>query len=173
MHDPSADPPPGTGVPGSEPEAPPRYWIDRLDGDEDLTGVLAVEAETFTNPWTRDMYAWELQNRSVCHIYVVRMQDCPVAGFCAFWLVVDEIHINNVAVRPRFRGHGIGTALMHYVLAEAKRLGARRATLEVRSSNEAARRLYERLGFYVAATRRSYYTQPVEDALILWRDDPS
>jgi ribosomal-protein-alanine N-acetyltransferase len=59
------------------------------------------------------------------------------------------------------------------VLDEAKRLGARRATLEVRAGNAGARRLYERLGFYVAGTRRNYYTNPVEDALILWRDDPS
>ena len=151
--------------------APPRYWIDRLQDDRDLDGVLDVESESFTNPWTREMYAWELQNRSVCHIYVVRMDECPVAGFCAFWLVFDEIHINNVAVRPRFRGGGIGTALLRHVLGEARHLGARRATLEVRASNEAARRLYERLGFYVAATRRHYYTNPVEDALILWRDE--
>jgi ribosomal-protein-alanine N-acetyltransferase len=101
------------------------------------------------------------------------MHDHPVAGFCAFWLVFDEIHINNVAVRPQFRGRGIGTTLMHHVLAEGRELGARRATLEVRASNEAARRLYERLGFYVAATRRNYYTNPVEDALILWRDESS
>jgi ribosomal-protein-alanine N-acetyltransferase len=101
---------------------------------------------------------------------VVRTADCPVAGFCAFWLVFDEIHINNVAIRPQFRGRGIGTALMRHVLVEAGRLGARRATLEVRASNVEARRLYERLGFYVAATRRNYYTHPVEDALILWRD---
>lgn len=171
MPDRSADPPPGAGVRGEAAGAPPRYWIDPLQGDQDLDGVLDVESESFTNPWTREMYAWELQNRSVCHIYVVRTHDCPVAGFCAFWLVFDEIHINNVAVRPRFRGHGIGTALLHHVLAEARQLGARRATLEVRASNEAARRLYERLGFYVAATRRNYYTKPVEDALILWRDD--
>jgi ribosomal-protein-alanine N-acetyltransferase len=149
----------------------PRFWIDRLDGDEDLEGVLEVESESFTNPWTRAMYAWELQNRSVCHIYVVRTPECLVAAFCAFWLVFDEIHINNVAVRPRFRGRGIGTALLYHVLSEAKHLGARRATLEVRASNEQARRLYERLGFYVAATRRNYYSHPVEDALILWRDD--
>ena len=149
----------------------PRYWIDALQGEQDLQGVLDVEAESFTNPWTKEMYAWELQNRSVCHIYVVRMAGCDVAGFCAFWLVLDEIHINNVAVRPQFRGRGIGTALLHHVLAEARQLGAKRATLEVRASNEAARRLYERLGFYVAATRRDYYTNPVEDALILWRDE--
>lgn len=156
---------------GSSPGEAPSFTIERLAGDRDLDGVLDVEAESFTNPWTRDMYAWELQNRSVCHIYVVRLPAQPVAGFCAFWLVFDEIHINNVAVRPTFRGRGIGTALMQHVLAEARRLGARRATLEVRASNEPARRLYERLGFYVAATRRNYYTNPVEDALILWRDD--
>ena len=153
-----------------EPAANGRYSIARLDSDEDLDGVLAVEAETFTNPWTREMYEWELRNRSVCHIYIVRMPECQVAGFCAFWLVVDEIHINNIAMRPRYRGQGIGTALVRHVLAEGTRLGAKRATLEVRASNEGARRLYERLGFYVAATRRNYYTHPVEDALILWWD---
>jgi ribosomal-protein-alanine N-acetyltransferase len=149
----------------------PRYWIDELQGEADLQGVLDVESESFTNPWTREMYAWELQNRAVCHIYVVRTDVCGVAGFCAFWLVLDEIHINNVAIRPPLRGRGIGTALLHHVLAEARRLGAKRATLEVRASNDAARRLYERLGFYVAARRPDYYTNPVEDALILWRDD--
>ena len=147
------------------------YRFEPLDGDADLDGVLEVEGESFTNPWTRDMYAWELQNKSVCHIYVVRMDDCRVAGFCAFWLVFDEVHINNVAMRPQFRQQGIGTALLQHVLAEARTLGARRATLEVRASNDGARRLYERLGFYVAGTRRNYYSHPVEDALILWKED--
>lgn len=150
----------------------PPYVIEPLEDDGDLEGVLEVESESFTSPWTRDMYAWELQNRSVCHILVVRTPECRVAGFCAFWLVFDEIHINNVAMRPSFRGRGLGTSLMHHVLAEGRRLGARRATLEVRASNDGARRLYERLGFYVAGTRRQYYSHPVEDALILWRDDP-
>jgi ribosomal-protein-alanine N-acetyltransferase len=146
------------------------FWIERMGGDDDLAGVLEVENESFTNPWTREMYSWELQNRSVCHIFVVRTPDCKVAGFCAFWLVFDEIHINNVAMRPKFRGRGFGTALLHHVLTEARTLGARRATLEVRASNDGARRLYDRLGFYVAGTRRNYYSHPVEDALILWRD---
>jgi ribosomal-protein-alanine N-acetyltransferase len=147
------------------------YWIEPLHDETDLQGVLEVEAESFINPWTRDMYSWELQNRAVCHIFLVRTDECRVAGFCAFWLVFDEVHINNVAMRPRFRAQGIGTALLRHVLGEARRLGARRATLEVRSSNERARRLYERLGFYVAGVRRNYYTDPVEDALILWRED--
>ena len=126
----------------------PAFTIELLEGESDLDGVLEVERESFTSPWTREMYAWELQNRAVCHIYIVRTPECQVAGFCAFWLVFDEIHINNLALRPQYRGQGYGTALMHHVLTEA-----------------------ERLGFYVAGTRRNYYTNPVEDALILWRDD--
>jgi len=100
----------------------------------------------------------------------VRTSDRPVVGFCAFWLVVDEIHINNVAILPELRGQGLGTVLMKRVFEEAATLGAKRATLEVRASNDGARRLYERLGFYVAGTRRGYYSNPVEDALVLWRD---
>jgi ribosomal-protein-alanine N-acetyltransferase len=149
----------------------PAFSIELLEGESDLEGVLEVERESFTSPWTREMYAWELQNRAVCHIYIVRTPECRVAGFCAFWLVFDEIHINNLALRPQYRGRGYGTALMEHVLTEAGRLGARRATLEVRSGNAGALRLYERLGFYVAGTRRNYYTNPVEDALILWRDN--
>ena len=149
----------------------PSFWIERLADDQDLDGVLAVESESFANPWTRDMYAWELQNRSMCHILLVRTPDCRVAGFCAFWLVFDEVHINNIAMRPNFRAQGIGTALLRQVLAEGQQLGARRATLEVRASNDGARRLYERMGFYVAGVRRNYYSEPVEDALILWRDE--
>ncbi|HEY5618143.1 MAG TPA: ribosomal protein S18-alanine N-acetyltransferase [Vicinamibacterales bacterium] len=149
----------------------PHYWIEPLADDDDLDGVLEVENESFTNPWTRDMYTWELQNRSMCHILLLRTEDCRVAGFCAFWLVFDEIHINNIALRPSFRAQGMGSALLGQVLAAGRELGARRATLEVRASNEAARRLYERMGFYVAGVRRNYYTKPVEDALILWRDE--
>jgi [ribosomal protein S18]-alanine N-acetyltransferase len=149
----------------------PHYWIEPLADDHDLDGILEVEAESFTNPWTREMYTWELQNRSLCHILLVRTEECRVVGFCAFWLVLDEIHINNFALRPSFRAQGMGTALLERVLAVGRELGARRATLEVRASNEAARRLYERMGFYVAGVRRNYYTKPVEDALVLWRDE--
>src|SRR5262245_3385618 len=126
-------------------DAPPQpFRIELLGGDEDLDGVLEVERESFTNPWTREMYAWELQNRAVCHIYVVRTDDCRVAGFCAFWLVFDEVHINNLAMRPRFRGSGMGTALLRHVLDAGRQLGAHKTTLEVRASNDAALRLYER-----------------------------
>jgi ribosomal-protein-alanine N-acetyltransferase len=146
------------------------FSIEAFDGEADLDGVVDVERESFTRPWTRDMYAAELRNPSVCHIYVVRTDAYRVAGFCAFWLVVDEAHVNNFAVRPGLRGQGMGGALMRRVLTEAKRQGAVRATLEVRSSNEGAIRFYQNIGFVVTAARRGYYTDPVEDALILWRE---
>ena len=147
------------------------FWIEPLNGEADLEGVLAVEAESFTNPWTRAMYAWELQNRDVCHIYVARTPAVAVAGFCALWIVFDEVHINNVAVLPQYRGRGMGSAILRHALADAQRRGARRATLEVRASNTGAVRLYQRLGFATTAVRHAYYTSPVEDALILWCED--
>jgi ribosomal-protein-alanine N-acetyltransferase len=71
---------------------------------------------------------------------------------------------------PPDRRAGAGTALLHHVLREGARLGAVRATLEVRRSNEPARILYERFGFSVAGIRRAYYSKPVEDAIVLWRE---
>ena len=84
-------------------------------------------------------------------------------------MVLDELHINNLAVRDDFRGRGVGTALLEHIIRDGSSRGAERATLEVRRSNAPARRLYERLGFEVAATRPNYYVSPAEDALILWR----
>lgn len=146
------------------------WTIEPMTVETDLDDVLAVEAECFVNPWTRDMYLRELQHPSVARVYVLRLPNEPVAGFCSMWLVFDELHVNNLAVRPAYRGRGAGTALLRHVLAEAARLGALRATLEVRRSNDPARRLYERLGFRVAGVRRNYYANPPEDALILWAD---
>jgi ribosomal-protein-alanine N-acetyltransferase len=149
----------------------PRYWFEPLVDERDLEGVLEVETVSFNNPWTREMYDTELQNRTVCRIFIVRSEEWKVAGFCSFWIVCDEMHINNVALRPQCRAQGIGTQLLRHAIAEAVARGARRAMLEVRASNAPARRFYERLGFYVASTRRNYYSHPVEDALILWRDE--
>jgi len=84
--------------------------------------------------------------------------------------VLDELHINNLAVMPAHRRAGVATALLSGVLGDGARLGAKRATLEVRHSNVAAQRLYERFGFTVAGVRRKYYTNPVEDALVLWKE---
>ena len=137
----------------------------------DLDDVLEIEKVSFTNPWTRPMFERELLDPGVSHLYVLRTGDWRVAAFCMDWIVADELHINNLAVRPECRGAGVGRALLESVFGHAAALGARRATLEVRRSNVAALKLYERLGFSVSAIRKEYYDHPVEDALILWRDE--
>ncbi len=147
------------------------WTIELLVSQDDLDQILAIEQASFTNPWTREMYLSELENRGVSFCYVIRDSSGTIIGFCSFWRVLDEMHINNLAVTPSHRGTGVGTALMLEVLRQGARLGARRATLEVRRSNEEARKLYERLGFTVAGVRRGYYSHPVEDALVLWRED--
>jgi ribosomal-protein-alanine N-acetyltransferase len=146
------------------------WTIDPMDPVADLDAVLEVDETSFVNPWTREMFRREFQNPHVSRIYVLRTPAEHVVGYCSSWLIFDEWHINNVAIRPEWRRRGAGRALLRAVLREAARLGARRATLEVRRSNEAARRLYEGLGFEVAGVRARYYSEPVEDALILWCD---
>ena len=147
------------------------WSIEPLSSSDDLEAVLQIERASFVNPWTREMYLAELENRGVSFCFIARDASRQVVGFCSFWRVLDELHINNLAVAPEARGAGAGTALLRSVLGEGGRMGARRATLEVRRSNDAARRLYQRLGFSVAGVRRAYYTSPVEDALVLWREN--
>jgi ribosomal-protein-alanine N-acetyltransferase len=146
------------------------WRIDPIESARDLDEVLAIEHASFTNPWTREMYLAELANRDVSHCYLARAADGAAAGFCSFWLVLDELHINNLAVAPAFRRQGVATALLTRVLADGAARGARRATLEVRESNAEALQLYGRFGFTVASVRRRYYSHPVEDALVLWKD---
>ncbi len=143
--------------------------VERLATAADLDGVLAIEDASFNNPTTREWYEAELKRPEVCHIYVLRTTDCLVAAFCAFWRVDDQIHINNLAVRPELRGQGLASRLLADVMAELAVAGATRATLEVRRSNVPALRLYAKAGFVEAGVRRNYYTQPVEDALVLVR----
>jgi ribosomal-protein-alanine N-acetyltransferase len=116
------------------------------------------------------MYLAELNNQGVSYCYLAKQPGGRVVGFCSFWRVLDELHINNLAVLPEERRAGVATKLLDHVLKEGAALGARSATLEVRRSNDAARLLYERFGFSVAGVRRAYYSKPVEDALVLWRE---
>jgi len=146
-----------------------KAMFERLASKEDLDGVLALEEASFNNPTTREWYEEELKRPEVCFIYVLRTPDHPVAGFCAFWLVADQAHINQLAILPELRSRGLGIQLLEAVIAEAAHLGAVELTLEVRASNQPALRLYERAGFRRAGVRNNYYTTPVEDAYILIR----
>jgi ribosomal-protein-alanine N-acetyltransferase len=149
----------------------PSYSIARLSGEEDLDAVVALETASFTNPWTPEMLARELQNADVARVYVVRTAERRIVAFCACWVIVDELHINTLAVDAASRRQGLATTLLRFVLDEAAAAGVVRATLDVRRSNDAALRLYQRLGFVVKGIRRKYYAHPEEDGLILWHED--
>jgi ribosomal-protein-alanine N-acetyltransferase len=144
--------------------------VEALSGEEDLAGVMEVDRSSFATPWSREMYDAELQNSGISFIVVLRIPECRVAGYCSYRLVVDEVHINNVAVRTECRSKGFGRCLVEYALREGRNRGATRVLLEVRSGNVAARQLYESLGFTTIGLRRAYYREPVEDALVLARD---
>ena len=147
---------------------PPTLSFSRAELGRDLDGILAVDAATFDRPWTRAMYEWEWTHSDVARFYVARHGEA-VVGYCAGWVIFDELHINNLAVDPGWRRRGVASALLVFVLEAAAAEGATRGTLEVRRSNEPARRLYERFGFAFAGVRTGYYREPVEDALVLWR----
>ena len=123
--------------------------------------------------YVQQMLVRELEEPTAARVYVLRLPDAPVAAFCSCWVIGDELHINTIAVDPARRRRGLGRALMEAVLAQVAEEEVTRATLEVRRSNLAAQRLYERLGFAVAGQRRNYYSHPEEDALILWRRSPA
>jgi ribosomal-protein-alanine N-acetyltransferase len=143
--------------------------IEHLGGAEDLGGVLEVDRLSFSSPWTRAMYEDELRNAGTSFIIVVRSGTTRVAGYCSYRLVLDELQINNVAVRPEHRGKGFGRALVAAALTHGQSAGAGTALLEVRRSNLAARQLYLSLGFEQIGERSRYYSHPEEDALILAR----
>lgn len=147
-----------------------RVTPDRLD---EVDEIAVLQSETFTNPWSADSLRWEIANTDVARLYVMRAgepdtADAPVIGFCACWVILDELHINSLAIADRWRRQGLASHLLREVFRDALGAGATQATLEVRRSNTAALALYERLGFACEGVRKDYYQSPREDALVLW-----
>lgn len=131
----------------------------------DVDGVFAVEQASFPKPWRREDFVKEM-TANTCARYLVAEREERIIGFAGAWIVLDEAHITNIAVLPAYRGQGTGKALTSGLLQYAANLGVVFATLEVRRSNLAAQKLYQTLGFEYAGTRKRYYEDNGEDALI-------
>lgn len=129
--------------------------------------VHAIEVVSNGAPWSEASFRREIGNPQAR--YFVALHGDAVLGYAGFWCLVDEAHVTNVAVKPDMRGKGIGRGLMARLLEEAKALGMRCATLEVRAGNKQAIRLYESLGFEHSGVRKNYYPDNREDAVIMWR----
>jgi ribosomal-protein-alanine N-acetyltransferase len=132
----------------------------------DLPAVHAIEHASFSTPWPDDAYRSEIETNRLATYVVATLRD-EVVAFAGIWLMVDEAHITTFAVDPANRRRGIGERLLLTLLDVALQRGAREATLEVRLSNVAARRLYEKFGFRPVGLRPRYYSDNGEDALIM------
>jgi ribosomal-protein-alanine N-acetyltransferase len=144
---------------------PVRISVEMMKVD-DLAEVQVIERESFTTPWPPHAYRQELETNRLAHYIVARSGDV-IVGFAGIWLLVDEAHVTTFATRRSWRRQGIGERLLLALLDLARNRGAHEATLEVRPSNVAARRLYEKYGFKVVGVRPRYYSDDNEDALIM------
>jgi len=144
-------------------------FLIRPAGLADVTAIWAIEQASFPTPWSRWSFLAELGHRN-SHLPVAGPSPphpWQTWGYLIFWVVLDEMHLINLAVHPKHRRRGIARQLLAEGLAQARNLGAALAWLEVRPSNVAARQLYESFGFKEVGRRPRYYDDTQEDALLL------
>ena len=143
----------------------------------DLEEVLEIERGAFPVPWSERTFRGLLRGRDA--VLLVAERETPasrrdprrgVLGYAVLWRAGDEAELGNIAVREDARRRGVGVELLRAIVAEAAEMGAEAVYLEVRTSNDGARRLYEREGFREAGRRPGYYTRPREDALVMRRE---
>jgi len=132
----------------------------------DLDEVMVIEEKSFTTPWNRRMYERELGENPFATCQVM-LADTRVVGYIDYWRVHEEGHIMTVAVAAGNRRQGLGEKLIRQALAVLERHRVKRVLLEVRPSNNAARTLYDKLGFYQLGVRPRYYSDTGEDALVM------
>ena len=133
---------------------------------EDLPAVQLIERASFTTPWPPQAYRQELESNRLA-AYLVGEIGAEIVAYGGVWLMVDEAHVTTFAVHPRYRRRGVGERLLLSLIDLSIARHAREATLEVRLSNLAARRLYEKYGFRPVGIRPRYYSDNQEDALIM------
>ena len=132
--------------------------------ESDLPAMLDIERASFPDPWSEASLAEELTSDWPPLVVVgggaVRGYLCQFAG-------PGELHVTNIAVHAEWRRQGLGKLLLEAAIRKAREGSCTHVFLEVRPSNEPARRLYSRLGFVELYRRRRYYIKPAEDGLVL------
>ncbi|ULO06635.1 ribosomal protein S18-alanine N-acetyltransferase [Paenibacillus sp. 19GGS1-52] len=146
--------------------------IFRLMKVEDIPEILVIEREAFTMPWTEEAFRNELTHNHFAKYMVMELSN-HIIGYAGMWAIVDEAHVTNIALLEAYRGRKWGDRLLDELMKTAAFLGMISITLEVRASNEIAQNLYRKKGFRSAGTRKGYYSDNREDALIMWADLPA
>jgi len=132
---------------------------------EDIPSVLEIERASFTTPWSETSFFNELK-KPRSFFKVARCGEKIVGYICGGW-IIDEGHVLDVAVHSDYRRLGIASTLVSLGIDRFRDEGCRFVFLEVRDSNEAAKKMYCKFGFDVLGTRKNYYVSPVEDAVIM------
>lgn len=133
----------------------------------DVNAVFEIEYSSFTLPWTKEAFHYEMTENKHAY-YVLAETSDGIIGFCGLWIVMDECHVTNIAIRKEQRGKKWGEKLMLAAMTTAQENGAKTMTLEARVSNTIARNLYEKIGFKNGGIRKSYYSDNLEDAIVMW-----
>jgi ribosomal-protein-alanine N-acetyltransferase len=134
-----------------------------------LPEVLSIERDSYPTPWSENAFVHEMERNAFARPHAGLSREGVVVGYICLWVVYEELRINNVAVAPAWRRRGVGEQLIRFALQEGRESGCSMAVLEVRPSNAAAQALYGKLGFAVTSTRRRYYSDNGEDALVMRR----
>lgn len=136
--------------------------------EEDLPLVIEIENICYPNPWRLSSFKGEIENRPISNPYVIIYRPLEkIIGYIIYWHIRNEVQISNIAISPDYRQLGVGEGVLRKVLLDMRHKSAEFVFLEVRPSNLAARRLYEKLGFTILGLRKGYYRNPSEDAIIM------
>jgi len=137
-----------------------------------LKDVIAIEEQVYPRPWTTTLFLGELAIKGTRSYNIARIGR-RLVGYVGLMMTLDDGHITTIAVDPSLQRGRIGTRLLLAATEDALERGARALTLEVRVSNTGAQALYQRFGFEAVGTRKGYYTETNEDAIVMWATDIS
>lgn len=141
--------------------------IKRME-PQDVDGVIAIEEQAYgDHHWSKDSFMNELNNE-LARYYSLFNEKGELAGYAGCWHILDEAHITNIAISKNHRRKKYGEALLKRIIDDCYLEKIKYITLEVRVSNIAAINLYTKYGFTSFGTRKGYYQNNNEDALIMW-----
>jgi ribosomal-protein-alanine N-acetyltransferase len=134
---------------------------------EDIPSLIGLERQSVSAAhWSDDSYRQVFEQGIAVRIVLVMDDEGPVLGFLIARITGEECELENIVVASSSQRCGVGSKLMQELIGVARGQGATRVFLEVRESNVAARRLYERCGFIISGHRKSYFADPGEDAVL-------
>ena len=138
---------------------------------DDIENVIQIEEEAYgKHHWAKSSFYDEMSN-NLARYYTAKTLNGEIVGYAGAWHIIDEGHITTIAVKKEFLRNHIGEAIIQRIIEDCYKQGIKYLTLEVRVSNIAAIKLYEKYGFQSLGTRKGYYQDNNEDALIMWTEN--